>query len=187
MALPDPAPDPASDAAAWDYVPGFESAEQYHAFAHYRDMGPQHRTVSGVARDLGISPGTCHQWARQGLWVDRCASYDAWRIQERDRLRKEAETRNDISWAEQAAEITRQTAEIALMAQAKLLDKLRRGRDDMTPKDTVAFTNAAVKWGQVLNGEITEKVEVDHELDLSNATDEQLATLAKLLGKGSGE
>lgn len=185
--LPHPAHDPDSDAPAWDYVPGFESAEQYHAFAHYRDMGPQHRTVSGVARDLGISPGTCAQWARQGMWADRCASYDAYRIQEREALRRAAEARADQDWAEQRAELMRKTTQAAQIAVGQLLDRLRQNRADMRPNEITRLLDRLMHWQQVVNGEITEKVEVDHELDLSNATDEQLATLAKLLGKGTGE
>lgn len=171
-----------TDSPSWDHVPNFESAEEYHAFAHYRDMGPSHRTLSGVARDLGVSPGTVAAWARSKLWAERCASYDRFRIAEREARRKAAEAAADSTWAEERAELLAKATRITNIALAQLVERLeRRIAGGMADQHTVRMLDVLMKWRNLAEGEATERVDVSGQIDYSGLTDEELRTLDKVL------
>ena len=160
------------DAPAWDFIEGFESPEAYDAFAYYRDLGPARRTLTGVARALGVGPGTITRWARHGMWADRCASYDKHRARERERMRAAAEQAVDQDWATKRAELLAELHEAASLGAAQLLHRLRTRRGEMRPNEVVQMARVLMHFGNLANGDATEKV--DGLPDLSNMNDEQL-------------
>ena len=168
-----------AESQAWEFCPGFETPESYDAFQHYRDTGPAHRTLARTARDLGIGPGTVYRWAQQYLWADRVLSYDAHREAERASLRKAAEGRVDAAWAETRADLLRQLHELTDLGIGQLLTDLRQRRTRLRPNELRQLTETLIKWSNLANGDLTEKV--DSGLDLSQLSGEQLAALGPVL------
>ncbi len=156
---------------SWDFIPGFEPSDAYEAFAHYRDLGAK-RTLTRCARDLGIGPGTVVRWARLYLWADRVQSYDTHRAAERERLRAIADADADAKWADVRKERLEQLNELADLGAAQLIHRLRTRRGEMRPNELVQITRLLMHFGNLANGDATEKV--DGLPDLSNMSDEQL-------------
>ncbi len=160
------------DAAAWDYIAGFEAPEAYDAFAYYRDLGPRARTLSGTARALGLGPGTVATWARRGMWAERAASYDQHRAREREVLRKSAEAEADQKWADTRAERLEQLNEIADLGAAQLVHRLRNRRGELRPNELVQVARLLLHFGNLANGDATEKI--DGLPNFSNMSDSEL-------------
>lgn len=180
------------DSAFWDYIPGFEPPERYDAFAHYRDTGPARRTLSGTARALGLGPGTITRWAREGLWAERCASYDTHRTREREAMRAAAEAAVDADWATKRADLLAELHEIATTGAAQLAHRLRTRGGELRPNELVQVARVLMHFGNLANGDATEKV--DGLPDLTNMNDEQLRafraateTVRKTLGSNDDD
>lgn len=69
--------DPAEDLPAelWERQLG-ESAEAFAAFALYRDLGPDGRSVRKTARSLGKSGSLVSRWSADHAWPSRAAAWD---------------------------------------------------------------------------------------------------------------
>lgn len=72
-----PAPEP------WEAQEG-EGARAFAAFATYRDLGPEERSLRRVGRELGKSGAQISKWSSAWRWVERAAAWDM----EQDRVRR---------------------------------------------------------------------------------------------------
>lgn len=170
-------------------MPELESPEQFEAFAHYRDLGPGRRTLARVARDLCQPYGSVTRWAKHCAWDIRAKSYDEHRIAERTRLREQAEQAADVEWAEQRAEHLRELSELVSIGVGQLTHRLRTKRGEMRPHEITQALRVLLHFGNLAAGDATERVDVEGEIDYSDATDEELAVLDRRLraiGTGNG-
>lgn len=53
-----------------------ETDVAYAAFIQYRDLGPLHRSLSEVSRQVGKSKTLLGRWSRRHSWVDRVNAWD---------------------------------------------------------------------------------------------------------------
>lgn len=79
-------------AKEWERQQG-ESSRAFRAFMHYRDLGPDRRSLNAayaVARETQEelrAPGTWYEWSAGFRWVERAAAWDAYLDGERLRAR----------------------------------------------------------------------------------------------------
>lgn len=159
-----------------------ETDAAFHAFQHYRDLGPersieaavaQHRDGCGTGGGRGrADPKGWEKWSSRYEWVDRCAAWEA-----------HLDTKRIESFEEVAVEMGRRHAEQAsaalmvLSAPAKALAKmLAEGSDVMENFATLAKTDPTAFLAMV---------------DLVKASSQALPALAKMereaRGLGDGE
>ena len=162
----------------WEFIPGLESSDAYAAFEDFRDQDPRHRTLASAARRSGVAYPTIQRWARENFWHDRCESYDAMRAATRATERRKLETEADQAWAEQRAELLAKLREAALHGLDQLVHDLTNRRTRLRPNELKQITDVLLKYGNLANGDVTERV--DNVIDLSNASEEDLAALERL-------
>ena len=151
----------------WSYVPGFESPDQYEAFEHYRDAGPRLRSLADTARAMRLSYGTIVTWARERGWDERAEAYAAAREREVDER-----------WADKRAKLLEQAHGLVVEELGRLVVALRKRSGAMRPNELARWADILLKYGNLANGDATERVDVP--IDLSNHTPEQLAALEGL-------
>jgi len=175
-----------SEEKYWDFIPGLESSDAYAAFEDYRDQDPKHRTLASAARRSGLAYHQVSRWSRENYWADRVESYDAARAAARTVERLKLEQADDEAWAVQRAELLGKLREVALHGLDQLVHDLTHRRTRLRPNELKQIADVLLKYGNLANGDVTERV--DNVIDLSNASEEQLAALESLreLGK-SGE
>ncbi len=162
----------------WEYIPGLETAEQYNAFEFYRDQAPKVRSLADTARACGYSYAQIWRWGREGFWPDRVQAYDLARAEQRSIERARAEQIADVQWAERRAEILAKINAISLQALDQLLYDLSHRRTRMRPNEIKQLTELLLRFGNLANGDATEKVATT--IDLRNASDDDLAALERL-------
>ena len=162
----------------WDYIPGIESADAYAAFEGYRDQDPKHRTIASAARRAGLPYPTVWRWSKENFWVDRVAYYDQHRAAARAAERQRLEQVEDVAWSEQRAELLGKLRELALHGLDQLTHDLANRRARLRPNELKQIADVLLKYGNLANGDATERV--DNVIDLSNASDEDLAALERL-------
>lgn len=170
-------PDYYVNARYWDYLPDFETAEQFYAFAYYRDLGPTQRTYAQVARAFQLGYGTLVNWAREKLWADRVGDYDRAQIAEREALVEAKGKSNNLAWAEQRAALLETAKTLTETSLEALLRKVHRGDRELRPNEIRLMLETLIKWQNLSHGDATEKVDVNH--DMSKLSDEDIATLEK--------
>lgn len=178
---------PVENAKYWEYIPGLESSDAYAAFEDYRDQDPKQRTLISASRRSGVPYPTVLKWSRENFWIDRVASYDIARAQVRAQERERIEAQEATAWAEQRAEILAKLREVSLQGLDQLAHDLANRRTRLRPNELKQITDLLLKFGNIENGDPTEIV--DNQIDLSQATPEQLAALESLreLGKSEDE
>lgn len=171
----------------WEYIPGIESAEAYSAFEDYRDMDPKHRTYAAVTRRAGVPYSSVLRWSRENFWIDRVAHYDMYRAEQRQAELRRLETADVEAWSDQRAELLATLREVGLHALDQLAKDLKDRRTRLRPNETKQLLDVLLKYGNLANGDVTERV--DNVLDLSQASDDDLAALERLreLGKSDDE
>lgn len=175
------------EAPYWEYIPGLDTADAYAAFEDYRDQDPRHRTLASAARRSGVSYPTVFRWSKENFWIDRVASYDLHRAEQRAIERRKLEQAADETWAEQRAEVLAKLRDIALGGLDQLAHDLANRRTRLRPNELKQLADVLLKYGNLANGDATEHVA--HELDLSQCTTEELAAFERLreLGQKSDE
>ena len=119
-ALELPEPQPRRTKRAWDRQKG-ETQEAFHAFVHYRDLGPTHRSIAAAlashedgcttGRQRGKSGAPLSRWeawSSKHRWVERARLFD----DEMDGRRQEAYAANVISMAERHATLAERHMEL---------------------------------------------------------------------------
>jgi hypothetical protein len=190
----------------WERQRG-ESAKAFHAFTHYRNLGPkrsrdaayvQHVQECGGHRagtekaPSKEAPGVWTNWSTRYVWVDRAAEWDA----ELDRKTREAYEKTLVRVA--SSRRARQ-ASIALRMQEKALDSIEvLTPGSIEPKDLPRFVETAAKMEREALGLPAETTQtqltgaggkpiavqqVPTKPDLSRMSDEDLEQLEALLGK----
>lgn len=119
---------------AWEKRRG-ESAPAFHAFALYRDLGPQ-RSIQKVATELSKSMPLLKGWSKKHDWVDRADKYDVYA----DNRRREM-TEENWRIANHRHQVIAGTITSGLMR--RLQGDTRKGREvpALDPKD--------IAWGDV--------------------------------------
>lgn len=166
------------ESPSWEYVPGFETPESYQAFEFYRDSDPRFRSLTNTASALGKTYAAVWRWSHLYLWAERVQSYDTHRAREREALRREAEASADRKWADERAELLHKLGALVNQGLLKTLHDLQSGRITLRPNELKQLTDVLLKYANLANGDATDKVDVTH--DLSNMSDEQLASLSWL-------
>lgn len=177
MGMAELAPDYYVNARYWDHLPDFETAEQFYAFAYYRDLGPTQRTYAQVARAFSLGYGTVVNWAKDKLWTDRVADYDRAQIAEREALVEAKAKTNNLAWAEQRAALLETAKTLTETSLEALLRKVHRGDRELRPNEIRLMLETLIKWQNLSHGDATEKVDVSH--DMSKLSDEDIAILEK--------
>lgn len=166
-----------ANARYWDYLPDFETSEQFYAFAYYRDLGPTQRTYAQVARAFSIGYATVVNWAKDKLWTDRVADYDRAQIAEREALVEAKAKEHNLAWAEQRAALLETAKTLTESSLEALLLRVKRGDRELKPNEIRLMLETLIKWQNLAHGDATEKVDVNH--DMSNYSDEDIAILEK--------
>lgn len=166
------------DSPAWDYVDGFDTPQSYEAFEYYRDSSPRLRTFVDTAIACNVSTGTIYRWAEMYLWRERVASFDNFRARQRDALRATRETEIDTAWAEKRGELLEKAHAAATAELTRLMHDLGKRRRTMRPNELIRLLDYVTKYGNLANGDATERVDVP--IDLSNMTPERLHALEAL-------
>ncbi len=167
----------------WEYIPGLETSDAYAAFEDYRDQEPQHRTLASCARRSGSAYPTVSKWHRENYWSDRVTSYDQHRAAQRALERVKLEQESDVTWAEARAEILAKIRTVSLQGLDQLAHDLENRRTRMRPNELKQLTDLLLKFGNLANGDATDRV--DNVIDLSNASNEDLAALERLREYGA--
>lgn len=193
----------------WERQRG-ESARAFHAFVHYRDLGPkrsrdaayaEHRRECGGHREGTVgapseAPGRWTGWSSRWVWTDRAAEWDG----EVDRKKRETYEKTLVRVA--SSRRARQ-ASLALRMQEKALDSIEVLTPGMIePKDLPKFVETAAKMEREALGLPAETTQtqltgaggkpiavqqVPTKPDLSGLSDADLEQLEALLGKASGQ
>lgn len=171
----------------WERQKG-ESSRALRAFAMYRDMGAERRSLRRLAEAMGVSLRLVSRWSRQHHWVERCAAWD----DEVDRMAREEQARAIAEMCRQHAE---EAVRLRLAAFKSLMEQLEGfALEDLNPADLLKIWNETVKVERLIRGEpetvqqqqITGKgggpVRVAGQ-DLSRLSDDELAQLERLLSK----
>lgn len=166
------------DDTLWDFIPGLETSDAYAAFEDYRDQDPKHRTLASAARRSGASYPTIARWAKENYWHDRVEAYDKHRADMRARELARQDAADAETWAEQRAEILAKLRQASLQGLDQLVHDLANRRTRMRPNEIKQITDLLLKFGNLANGDATERV--DNVIDLSQASDEDLAALERL-------
>lgn len=161
----------------WDFLEGVETAEQYDAFATYRDMGPRRR-LTRVAQLHGLPYGSVQHWSQVCSWGARVADYDLAQTQEREVALAARRTQINASWADRRAQLLEQLEEIAFLGADQLLANLKNRRQVLRPNELRLITETIAKYQNLANGEATERVDLG--LDMSKLSDTQLAQLEEI-------
>jgi hypothetical protein len=103
---------------AWERLSD-ESAKAFQAFAAYRDLPVEERSLSTVSEQLRKSKSLCARWSAQFRWVERAAAWDSHQ-DERRRTRLAAEREKMIERQLQHNRIASQALMAPLLALAKL-------------------------------------------------------------------
>lgn len=193
----------------WERQRG-ESAKAFHAFVHYRDLGPKRSRDAAYAehvRECGghregtvgappEAPGRWTGWSSRWGWTDRAAEWDG----EVDRKKRETYEKTLVRVA--SSRRARQ-ASLALRMQEKALDSLEvLTPGSIEPKDLPKFVETAAKMEREALGLPAETTQTQltgaggkpiavqqapTKPDLSSLSDTDLEQLEALLGKASGQ
>lgn len=157
---------------------GFESPDQYDAFEYFRDAGPRARTLRSTAVALRLPESSVHRWAREKLWAERAAAYDAHRIEQRAALLAARDKEADEAWAERRANALRKLEQLADEGLDRMIADMRKRGHVLRPNELRQIVQVFLREGNLAHGEATDRVEMP--FDLSNASPEQLASLEGL-------
>lgn len=171
----------------WERQRG-EPSRAFRAFALYRDMGAERRSLRRLAEEMGVSLRLVSRWSRKHHWVERCAAWD----DEVDRLAREEQTRAIAEMRRQHAE---EAVRLRLAAVKRLMEQLEGFTlEDLDQADLLKIWGEAVKVERLSRGE-PETVQQQQITgrdggpvrvagpDLSKLTDAELAQLESLLSK----
>ncbi len=173
------------DEYLWDFIPGLETSDAFAAFEDYRDQDPKHRTLASAARRSGSPYPTVCRWARENYWADRVSAYDQHRAAQRAVERERQDKQDAVTWAEQRAEILARLNEITRAGMDQLIHDLSNRRTRLRPNELKQLADLQMRYGNLANGDATERV--DNVIDLSNASDEDLAALERLREHGKSD
>ena len=192
-----------SDLKAWHRRRDLgESGPAYHAFEHFRDLGPRARSLDRAytacqvrcPRDksqpvptrkepeplpspLLQATATWKEWRRKHLWDARA---DAWDQNVTEEKRAEA--------IEAATAMNELHANIARAAMAKVVDRLNMLKgSDLSPGNVVKWMEVAAKLERIARGKPTEIVRREDSgvPDLSKLSEAEIDTLTALLEKAA--
>src|SRR5918994_2545612 len=102
----------------WDRL-NDESTKAFQAFAAYRDLPADERSLSAVSEQLGKSKSLLARWSTQFRWVDRTAAWDSHQDQQR-RKRAASEREKMLERQLQQNRIASQALMAPLLALATL-------------------------------------------------------------------
>ena len=143
----------------WERQP-YEAVQAFHAFTHYRDLGParsfdkawaEHveRCLAGQTRSTKGAPGRWTGWTQQWDWVRRTDGWDA----HNDRIKREAQTKELEEMAKRHATQAQSSLQVLSLPVAALAKKLRENPDlvdQLAASDSLALINLAANVGRVL-------------------------------------
>ena len=119
-----------------------ESRQAYAAFKEYRDLPPHQRTLAKAAEKYGRSVRLIERWSGQWQWMKRVAAFDL----DQDRFKLQAERDAII-------EMSRRQAQIALMFQTKLIQRLNDiDPGELEPTDLARWFEVATKVERLARG-----------------------------------
>jgi hypothetical protein len=155
----------------WDRRHG-ETAKQFQAFAIYRDLTPNIRSIEKTAEILGKSSRTLQPWSSANDWVERAQAYDV----EMDRRARQA--RED----ERAAFERRQVAAgagLSTLGMRRILGDEREGIEPAKPEELDTMTAARLIEIGVRIERLARGMPTDLTKDLDKLTAEEASAIIR--------
>lgn len=161
----------------------YAALSEYIRLGWPRGMGgsPVPRLLGALARKISKDP----QWLQDCLhtwhWRERAQEYDRAVRRAQDGAVADAAYDATAALLEAAGYLSK-----ALLNEAhKLHEKSTTSAEPIKPNEAARLLETLTKTQQLLNGKPTERVEVDHGVDLDALDADELLELSRLLSKGS--
>ena len=127
----------------WEQQPD-ESAEAYHAFAHYRDMEPANRSLRICAEELKRAVGTIGNYSGKYGWQQRVRSFDV----ENERIRLAVLRADGIVASRRHAEVAKTHIAGLGKLTEELIARIERNPDmlqDLSDKTLIQLATAGAR------------------------------------------
>lgn len=165
----------------WERLEGIDTEKSWPVFQRYRDMPPP-RSITGLAKELGVIESTVYGWSSEQDWAGRVLAYDNHLTRIKTRA-TENETQRMARRHTKGARLMQELGGIELqktLKKARALDAL-----EQVPTRTAAkLVVEGAKLERLVAGEVTERV--GEVLDFSKLTDDELEQYRALAQKLTG-
>lgn len=140
-------------AKPWERQPS-EGWRAFHAFTIYRDLKPNERFASNVAKSIGKSESSVYRLSKKWRWDDRVCAYLEYLDEQKRKL-------DNVLRQEMRDRHARLCINMLDKAQQRLetLDL-----DTLTARDVVAFIDSGIKNERLSRGEATENVKSENKV-----------------------
>ena len=152
----------------------WEIDSAWNGFVIYRDMGPQERSVSKVAKAIGKHQNNVYPWSKNNRWVERAALYDRYV----DQRAREAKLKAFEEATERHVKIGMVFQQVAARELTKINQRSAAATIEvLTPEQILRYAEQGIRTERLARGEPESITQEKHELSVADKR-KQLAAVA---------